>query len=411
MMQSLQFCSQCNQGMALDIVGTIDDHPAIGAACPDCVAEYETWHFTCAHCETECHVEECSPDSEESEGFLCVGCSLNTELCERCDSRTYIGDLARTNDGNICPDCISEYSSCDQCGDYFRHYNCEYSTDHEMFCSSHCYNQQYDGYCGDCDTHIPRGESCGCHDREENAIASHSHKPRWDFIGAGPLYAGAEIEVESVRSVDNGDCAMETRENLGMYCATIKEDGSISSDRGFEIVTNPISWDNWSDVPLEDACTYLVKQGYRSHEREGCGLHVHVSRGNLTKKQLRRIAVFVHGQREHFERLGRRKSGRYFRYLDLRHNSREIAASDGDRYRAVNFCNSTTVEYRFPRGSLRPATILATVGLALAITEFCGTHDGNPYKIKETWQSFLKYLASEEKYSCVLEYAQERGCV
>jgi len=140
-------------------------------------------------------------------------------------------------------------------------------------------------------------------------------------------------------------------------------------------------------------------------------LHVHISRDTLNTPALCRIAIFVHSQRTNLEKLGRREYGSYCKYKVSNDGTGEDLVRDYDRYGAVNFCNTDTVEYRFPRGSLNPATILGTVQLMFAITEFCRDKVSSR-ELENTataWDSFTEFVHEHTKFSAASTYLEKRG--
>ena len=433
---AVTFCESCNNGIMLDIVGSLSRHHTLGYACHSCISTWEDSHFKCQYCGEHFFLEDCHCDHDNT----CVSCGDNNTACDDCGDMVPSDTLRGVDGGDmVCESCLdSDYTACNACGDYFPngamhtdnssaycnscysdHYNtCDqcgdiyhsnsgYSSENgDSYCSESCYSH-YWWYCSDCESEFANGEACNC--RNDDNIASHNYKPHWEKIGNGPIYAGIEIEAEANRSVDNDDNAAEVREILGSYCATIKEDGSISDTRGFEIVTHPISAEKWGNVPLESMSSFLTGKGYRSHDAGNCGLHVHISRDTLTLPTLAKMAIFVYTQQSHLEKLGRRAFGRHCQNKEIK-GEVTYRLRESDRYGAINFCNRHTVEYRFPKGSLKPSTIRATVGLCFAITHFCQSVScARFYDAAATWQSFVKFLHSHKEYANVLAYAKERG--
>lgn len=406
-MLNLIFCDSCGQGISLALV-EVTLHRALGYACDECAGEYNMERFRCQYCLQDLPTEDCHPAYPACD--VCRDCGDHTRECESCGDEFHEDGMTVISGDYYCADCRDYYSECDNCGLAFRSDN-GYSGGQSVYCSDHCYGQNWT-YCCDCDTEVPIGEHCDCRDRceDNNGISPYNYKPQWEKIGDGPRYMGIEMEVSCKGSIASYHVS-SVGDILGDYLACVKEDGSVTN--GFEIVTNPISAEVWASVPLEDLHSFLVREKYRSHETDCCGLHVHISRTGLTDCTLAKMAIFVYVQREKLEKLGRRCYGPYCGYKDATSGkSVKYLLHENDRYGAINFCNRSTVEYRFPRGTLNPSTIRATVGLCHAITEFCQRVSiAGFYRTKETWVSFVKFLASEKQYKHVLAYAKERGTV
>jgi hypothetical protein len=182
-------------------------------------------------------------------------------------------------------------------------------------------------------------------------------------------FLGVELEVESNGSDNKARIAKRIHEavNSGGRKVFFERDGSLSD--GFEMVTNPMS------LPaLRDLFTFLntdLIKGLRSHNTSSCGLHIHVSKDNLTALQIQKVVAFVNSPaNEWFIRgLARRYSTGFCRVMDKK-VGKGIHASH-DRYEAVNVTNNKTIEFRIFRGSLKYEAVVAAMEFCHAILEFC----------------------------------------
>ena len=79
----------------------------------------------------------------------------------------------------------------------------------------------------------------------------------------------AKVYLEAKKDLDIANAQIEN-----VYC---KHDGSL--DDGFEIVTHPMSLEyHINEMPWCEVLGKAQQLGYRSHQANTCGLHVHVSR-------------------------------------------------------------------------------------------------------------------------------------
>jgi hypothetical protein len=157
--------------------------------------------------------------------------------------------------------------------------------------------------CGVCGTGSARPLS--------SPIQSHSFKPApvfFDWIpgkgkkdpgqesaGSRPKsarYFGVELEMESAGSaLSPADVARWINANCEAryYC---KHDGSLAN--GVEVVSHPASFAAWcARGPLIDFAHYAATNGFRSYQTNTCGMHVHVSRNNLSAVALARLLTFM----------------------------------------------------------------------------------------------------------------------
>ncbi len=99
-------------------------------------------------------------------------------------------------------------------------------------------------------------------------------------IAAAATALGVALEIDGGGEVEEYAKALlviANREAPRMYC---KRDSSL--DRGFELVSYPMSLCyHQQSMPWQDIVEQAVNMGYRSHETNTCGLHVHVNRSSL----------------------------------------------------------------------------------------------------------------------------------
>lgn len=343
-----------------------------------------TNEYTCEYC--GCVLTE--DEVLETSGHIhCEECGEHLFICDCCgevtDDRTYCA--YDTEDGSvICEECAyNYYTQCHDCGTYVRNGDiidavgrygnevqiCEYCSQNDYYeCTEcgriiHCniaYYDEYDEeyYCEDCQT------SCGI-------IHEYGFKPDPVFYGHDDtLYMGVELEID--HGEDRHCCARDLNHHGEIY---LKSDSSL--DNGFEIVSHPCTLEYhkglWGDIT-----EIALSNGFESHDARTCGLHVHMNRdyfGVSDTAQNYNIGKLILLMNKHWDNMVK-FSRRTMNQLESWANRVELEAEqnetpqtmelkvkdkEGNRYVAVNLCNTYTVELRLFNGSLRKETVLATL--------------------------------------------------
>lgn len=231
--------------------------------------------------------------------------------------------------------------------------------------------------------------------------APQGRRDRMKMYGKGKSRFGWELEIGgALRSSDphclfNNLVAADMKRTSGIEDGEVwfERDGSIAHLGGFEIISAPHTvkdfWekrDKWAKM-----LDYLSSKGFKSHETNCCGLHVHVGRemlGDTTARQNMSIAKIFKFYEEHWKDLelaSRRKSFCYcnksrasilsgksdvyaWKHATSRHQS-GITEDEDTRphHLALNNSNSATFEFRLGRGTLNKASFFAWIDLCLAI--------------------------------------------
>lgn len=326
--------------------------------------------------------------------LICEDCRENYyTYCEDCDYLVYDDTLVMVDDDRyVCRSCADYYYTCNHCDNLYSSSNLAVDTFYITLCQT-CYEDHYftcagcdevysddeceyingDYYCQDC-----------AHDHGE-CIHSYSYKPRPLFFGGKAGY-GLEIEI------DDGDSRQDAAQDItdaGDGHVYLKDDGSLSS-QGIEIVTHPASLDyHVNRFPWDDICSTALDYGYRSHDTDTCGLHIHASRslfgGTQIEQDLTIAKIMLLVDRWYYTKIvkfARRDIGKMRRWADKPNADIRPGDDDtnaiykskkyaGNRYRAINLCNSHTVEFRFFRGTLKRDTIIASIQWVDTIINYC----------------------------------------
>jgi hypothetical protein len=329
------------------------------------------------------------------ETYICEECRDDFYMyCEDCNELVHVDDLVPVdnNDRYVCEECSENYYRCDHCEHLYSEHNIAVNTVRITLCDR-CYNDYY-FRCAGCDEveHLDYGETvdgwyyCStCAEEYRGPILPYSTKPDPVFFGGN---AGYGIELE----IDEGDYKQEAARaiiEVGGDHIYLKEDGSLSS-AGFEIVTHPASLSyHVNNFPWDDICRVALSYGYRSHDTDTCGLHIHASRSlfgiSLMEQDLtiaKIMLLFDRWYDSQIVRFARRNLMKMRRWADkpdadiLPEDSESSAVSKAKktanhRYKAINLQNTYTVEFRIFRGTLKRDTIIASIQWIDVLIRYC----------------------------------------
>ncbi len=294
---------------------------------------------------------------EFDERILCSSCLDNlTTICNCCGERIWRSDDEGDGSISLCSGCREyNYVTCEGCGCLIPNDEANYDDDYP--------------YCNECYRKL-----------QECAIKSYNYKPEPIFYGSGNLFYGVELEID--KGGERSDYAEAILNTANMHNKHLyaKHDGSIND--GFEIVSHPMTLDyharnmNWYEI-----MKMASDLGYRSHQTQTCGLHIHVSRSAFGKDyatQEDTISRIVHFVEMHWNELLKfsrrteeninRWASRYGISTTAKDTYKNAKEKHCGRYVAVNLENYATIEFRLFRGTLRYKTFLATLQL---VDEIC----------------------------------------
>lgn len=382
----------------------------------------------CYECGRELELDETMYNIGEE--HICEECRNDYyAYCEDCDTLTHVDYIVAIdgNDRYVCEDCSSEYYRCDCCECFYSEYNIAINRVSITLCDR-CYNDYY-FRCAGCDEveHLDYGETVdgyyycsSCAEEYRGPIQPYSYKPVPVFYGASAGY-GLELEI------DDGDYKREAAAAILEAAADhvyLKEDGSLSS-AGFEIVTHPASLDyHMNHFPWDDICRVALSYGYRSHDTDTCGLHVHASRSlfgiSLMEQDLtiaKIMLLFDRWYDTEIVKFARRNLAKMRRWADK--PDAGIEPDDGDneainkakdtakhRYKAINLCNTHTVEFRIFRGTLKRDTIIASIQWVDVLIKYC-----RETQLKDLFNVTWNDIFGNTKYKELTDYLKQRNLI
>lgn len=363
--------------------------------------------------ETE-EVEEETEEEEEMENFgTCeqCGCVLESEY----DVNNFDGVV-------MCEDCLNELTRvCDRCGD--RIWNEDDFGDENIVLCEYCRDNYYERchHCGDlvhtddvywdADGDYPYCEYC--YEKLDDHIHNYSYKPEPIFHGDGNMYMGVELELDKGgESDDNAREILSCTDEKHLY---IKRDGSLND--GMELVTHPMTLEyHMARMPWESIVETCVDLGYRSHQTDTCGLHVHVNRKafgiNRSEQDeiIAKILYIIERFWQEMLRFSRRTEyqiNRWAARYGIKDNPKQVMdnakKNDRGRYACVNLCNYNTIEFRIFRGTLKYNTLIATLQM---VEHICQTamNLSDEEITAMSWPEFIENIEYDE----LIQYLKER---
>lgn len=398
----------------------------------------EAWH------------EEDGLDAVQFDGlnFCSIDCAhdYGFEQCEHCgewhnaddsvvvDGRygisIYCSDVCAENDGN---------ERCCECGDWHDDMDDYTDADGDHYCESCAENVLVSCYeCGelvreDRAEYIDGDYYCeNCAGRQSARIHSYGYEPTVEFFGdADAITSCAAPSLGFELEIDDGDDRNALAEALadaqGDYLYFMR-DGSLS-DAGVEIVSQPATIDYIASSKVFDDCNnYGREYGFTSHDAGTCGLHVHTGRAYFMNKQngAREAAAYmaaaIYNNRAEFKKFSRRNDSQ-MRWCSIE-KMQDVAErvhewytayeylDDGDRYKAVNATNGSTIELRLFRGTLNATSALASVALVDGLTRWAAETTADE-AATITWDelitAILRLVGDDAARAALVAYLDARG--
>ena len=277
------------------------------------------------------------------------------------------------------------YNDCNELISRNRYYNnyfrcsdcdCVSSLDYQNYIDSDginvcesCYGGNYT-FCESCEYTHHEEQNCNCNNHDEEETEEDNLK-RWNYIiallnlGYMALRYGIEIEVET-REYNRYEIVEEIKETMNIdnkEYVVCKRDGSLDSERGFEIVsTNAdfyyhknIFWEEFFQLNLHESC-----KGYHG---SNCGMHIHINRNSFSDFQQRVLNLFYHSpiNKQFIVDIAGREDKQYAKFISYTsyhdtidpHRDDTDDQGNGYRFRAFNLCNDDTFEIRIFRSNLK----------------------------------------------------------
>lgn len=374
----------------------------------------------CLECDEELEITEMEEHPIQANKYICESCMGDKYCtCDLCcevisiDESQYIENYR--GGVSVCESCYdSNFTSCNDCGDVY-HNSYTHEIGNSVVCES-CYSDNY-FVCEDCrevfhnDDYHSDGICVNCY-RDNDVIHRHDYKPSPNFYPSfkkDTLFMGIELEVDTNEQDSDTESAVN---DLLADVGYLKEDGSL--DKGFEIVTHPCDINYHVNTFLwEKILDKLRRAGYKSHDTNTCGLHIHINRSFLSDSEKVKLGIFVNTNQGIMEVFARRKASRWAKFKNIKGKMKDASKNNESRYEALNWNNDYTIEFRMFKGTLIKNTLFATIQFVDAVSRFVKTVS-TPIiadtKECKSWKLFLEYVNQNKKqYAYLVAYLNERG--
>lgn len=311
---------------------------------------------------------------------------------------------------------------CEHCGGEFSYHDVVFNNG-KAYCKT-CYEQL--PICSSCGKIVDTlfntidGEVCEECIQREARVRSYDYLPDvWNTMTVdeedNSLLIGAEIEI------DKGSGEQETMKDISSVMGKTviyEHDGSLSN--GFEIVTHPFSYNFWHEkVDYVNKMFDAAKShGYKAHDTNTCGLHLHVDKEQLATTDRTRdevidnILLIMETFMEEIIEFSRRHNTNYAKFLQdctsvpdelTMKFIRRYKEDYSEKYRALNFAHRNTIEFRMFKGTLNLNTFMASIEFVNNIVDIARFGDIQGL----TWEDIINH--NSEKTSYIKEYNETRG--
>lgn len=400
----------------------------------------DTEKHICADC--GCIIEDDDNAVQLSNGdWICDDCrDRDYGFCEHCEEYVPLDELTEVEGRWICNDCLEnsgDYFLCHDCEEWHSYRNdSEYETEYGYSVCASCYDNSY-GRCENCRgiylwDEMNEDDDGGwnerycdnCYSARRRKLHQYGYKPSPEFKTVHDVFMnrfgdelmfGVELEVDDGESRD--DCVEELCEDSeDIYCKT---DGSLN--RGIEIVTHPCTLEyHRSRLGWDKLAATALDYGYKSHNTDTCGLHIHVGIRQMAESTKAindvkaKLVLLADRHWDNLLKFSRRNESRIrewasrpkfeYGYDETETVLNAIFTRHNGRYQAVNLTNSETVEFRLFRGTLKVDTLIASIELVSNITKYAMTHS-----VEDCMKSQWLDVANYEEYAELTNYLAERG--
>lgn len=381
-------CLQCNKQILSNVAYQYNGQ----YLCRDC---YQQYYSKCDNC-SRLFLKE---DLTQVDGYdYCQQCLWEEyTMCDECGEYVHYTDSVLTYDEqrhqiNVCESCADKFQEhCYFCNDsidiYSKNY-CAYYYQDKACCES-CFQDRC-GICAGCDQvflydqlTLGRDENYYCQDcyqqvgvqpqeQDNNKIFSYGTKINSDFKSLDQQqdtnqYLGIQLQIknsnQSTQQIDQFVLNVSSKNKNLIF----KQDASLGPF-GVELVTKPCTYNfHKHQFGWQRIFHYMKKNNMT--QTDNCGLHIHISRDNFTKDQLKCLDYFVNNCSKYLSQIGGRdftndsKSGGYYCKQNKKKDS-EYGEALSDRYESVNFKNQNTVQLRFFKSTAQFSQFRKRLGLA-----------------------------------------------
>ena len=299
------------------------------------------------------------------------------KVCWHCGTVEHMDDMIyiESEERWVCDNCENRYYFyCDCCNEHY-HNELGQWLENDYVCEDCFERNAY--YCSNCNEYVWENhwnfDADCCEMCAEDMIIGGYHTHNFFKVGASCVeknifHKGVELEIENKKDYITND-SMATMISELYNHIVFETDGSL--DHGFEIITQPHTFETFANIPWERILDLCSEKGFRSHDTSTCGLHIHYSREffgmnpDEREDNIGKVIAFYERNIDTMLRLSRRT---FVNYLHWAHGydtegdvekCKECAKKRNDRYHYINMNNYATIEFRLGRGTLNYNSFMA----------------------------------------------------
>ncbi len=252
--------------------------------------------------------------------------------------------------------------------------------------------------------------------KSKKYIHPYNYKPEYIHykldIEDSPLLLGAEIEVDGNIDKDEYD----NREQIVKKCIQIMN-GSDSDEENLiystsdstvqiELDTMPCSLEYHKTLNYKEMFRYLDKQGYKGHDADSAGLHIHADRKYLGKTELMqqltisKILYILEKFNDEICVIARRNNS-YSQFVGNGKNETTVVDlygkyKDKGKRVALNLQHPETIEFRCFRSTLKYETFILTLEFVQDIIDYAKSINIEEIELIQ-WDDLMKTFSDELK--------------
>jgi hypothetical protein len=234
---------------------------------------------------------------------------------------------------------------------------------------------------------------------------------RLPFESINSTYFGIELEcyVKDSYLDDNNNKKpyMLLEEKILKGSAVCKSDGSLG-ENGVELNTIPMTLNYIQKNDYFLNFYKQVKNILESYEHEETGIHIHISKNNLSKVDIMRIQQFINDEvnLRYIKKMAGRNPNNYCQ-VDNQLKLKTFKSGRFDKpekFLAVNTLHKNSIELRIFKGTINPITIHRQVEFCHALTNFVK----NTSYLKLSFSDFIEYTnKNKNMYPLLFEFNNE----
>lgn len=338
--------------------------------------------YNCYNC--ECELEEGEGITSDITGEIYCECCYNElfEHCEECGSEFHREELCYYENGDLylCPSCYETLVENDD--------------DDDIICSYHI-----------------RDIAINFKYLESELV---NGKTKDDL-----LYFGTEQECyNNQHKISNAKMAKMIRNKYPHLEFVFEKDSTIGGNGdGFELISQPMTMQfiKAHKEELKDINQMLIDNGFTSYNARSCGLHIHFSRNYFSDnedKYIQKLTLFFEQYKDELIAFSRRKDFKWCAWISDRCNYdkrflksslilKDYAKNNPSHQIAINLGNTSTIEIRIFRGTLKFETYMASLELVNSLV--------TAIKTKETRKISFDNVVNMSGNEYVQAYCEEKN--